>query len=174
MKEQTRVIILDTNIISYFAQAALEKSIESKLHELSQQNFTFALSKFTGYEILRQENLPDEKAVLRKLNLFEAYDVTETVLFVSALFYTMIKSVNKDRKLHDGDVIIAATTFLNASLILTANRDDFAYPYFEEVETTPVLYHLDSQPGKTHCVLLCLLKPNNKEILKYINKKLSK
>lgn len=86
----------------------------------------------------------------------------------------MIKSVQGERKLHDGDVIIAATAFLSTSLILTANRNDFPYPYFEEVEVTPILYQLDSQPGKTHCILLCLLNPNHEVITKYVKKKLAK
>lgn len=176
MSEQTldkssRQIFLDTNILVYLSQQSTREQILAKLKNYFAKDKKLAISRITRYEILRNDS-KDESALLKLLNLFETYEVNEKVLVFSAFMYSFFKEKDKDKKLDDPDVIIATTAFLNNSQILTTNSQDFHFPYFEEIEVTPILYSF--KPGKTNCLLLSLLKPNISLLLQKIGSRLPK
>lgn len=159
-------IILDTNIIIYQGQLWTEKQLKDELANL-ERIYKLTISKITRFEILKSTKVKKENKLLKLLNLFESFEITEKVLIIAALLHRLFKD-NHDKKIQDSDVIIAATAFLNNSYIFTSNRNDFPYPFFEEEKVTPILYKREIY--KTECLLIAVLKPNTKLIKREITK----
>lgn len=162
-------LLLDTNIIIYLSQSWLSNQIRKELVRLV-HDYYLITSKINRYEIIKNSQLSKESKLLKLLNLFESFEITEDVIITAALLSKICfsKMEEKDKQKKDMDMIIAGTTVVNNSFLLTVNRNDFPFPYFEEKEVVPILYKQTIQ--KTQCILLCLLKPN----IKYINEGISK
>lgn len=165
-------VILDTNIISYASNTPTEKQFLEYLSDLQKDRHELIISQFSLYEILKQSKPKNESKLIQLLNLFRSLEVIKDVLVLSALLSTFYKSESKDRKIEDGDIIIAATAFLNNSLILTANRNDYPLTFFEEIKIKPILYQ--EIPGLTKTLTVYLLKPKSDLILKMVQDKLAK
>lgn len=166
VKENQGSLILDSNIIIYLSQPWTEKQINNELASL-RSNYSMYLSQITRYEILKSNEINKESKLPKSLNTFKSIEITEEILIISALFYRLFKK-DHDKNIQDPDVIIASTSFLIRSSILTVNRNDFPYPYFKEEKVTPILYN--RVPHKTDCLLLTLLQPNTNLIKNEIDK----
>lgn len=123
-----------------------------------ERKYTLTISKITRYEILKSAQIQKENKLLKLLYLLERFEITEEVIIVAAILYQLFKKKDQGKNFQDADNIIAATSFLNNSPLLTANRTDYPYPSFEENQISPILYR--RIPNKTDCLLLCLLTPN--------------
>ncbi len=165
-------VILDTNIISYASNLPTEKQFLEYLQNLQKDHYELIISQFSIHEVLKQSQPKNESKLIQLLNLFKTLEVTRDILILSGLINTFYKLESKDRKIEDGDLIIAATAFLNNSLILTANRNDYPTTFFEELQVKPILYQ--EIPGLTRTLTIYLLKPKSDLILKMVQDRLGK
>ncbi len=152
-------IILDSNIIQYSADRNASLVFVPYLSELLQRGFGFAISDITIYELLKGANVKNEAEMLRILNIFQRYYLTDNVLIASGQLETIYKIEGIEQKqIEDGDKFIGATAILTGSLILTANSRDFPSPYFHELERKPLIYI--EKRNRSKCILASILSPD--------------
>lgn len=168
----SRVIILDTNILIYAGNEPTEKAFIDLIHDLSKESFELVISKYSHFEILKGSSSKNEKKLIKILNLFKSLEVTDKILVTAGIMQAIYTNERVQRKIEDGDLIISSTAFLNNSLLLTANRLDFPYPFFKEIRVNPILYQSMDIPGVTKTLTAFLLKPDIDLITKKLNEKI--
>lgn len=136
-------ILLDTNILQYLGKT--KSDISNKLIEymgnLLQRKFVFGISSFCIFELLDGATKNKETELLKAVNIFVRFDVSQEVLLTSARLSSLYRQEKAEyQHIGDGDKILAATSLLTNSLILTANMRDFPRPFFIEEEVKHMLY----------------------------------
>ncbi len=155
-------IILDTCVLGYMGDKTLNPEIINFLGELTKRGFELAISEITCFELLSESSLTKETEGLSILALFKRYEVDLDVIFSAAKLSSAYKiQANAEHKqlpiIETPDKIIAATSLLSGSLILTANVNDFPRPIFLEAEEKQILF---KDKGKTKMLILLVLRPN--------------
>lgn len=160
-------IILDTNILQYLSNRYIKNELNSYLLDLVARGFGLAISDISIVELLQDSTSEQEKIGLEILNLFNRYQLNESFLLGAAQFSTLYKS---DRVRNDAislaDKIIASSSVLSGSLVLTADVNDYPRPFFWEAEEKQIIYRKNN---KTNILIVQLLRPN----MEYINQKFS-
>jgi len=129
-----------------------------------------AISDVSVHEILRNTTKKQENEIFKFLKNFNRYFISEQVLIGSAQLYTLFRNDKMLKSNIDmGDIIIATTSILTNSLILTRNRRDFPWPFFSEAEVRTI-YFVKS-PGHTGAYTIALLRPELNTILSRFNTK---
>ena len=123
-------LILDTNVVSYASNYPAEIQDQVlKIIENYRTKYEPVITDYIQFELLKQAKDKDS-ALLKKLKLFGKLNTTESTLLLSGLLCGVYKKAHVPRTVKDGDLIIATTAFLSQSLLLTANQDDFPFPFF--------------------------------------------
>lgn len=166
-------ILLDTNVIQYFVGKKFSSQVREYLFYLENNfNLVPAVSEYSFFEILRGASILVEIEMCKALSFFKSFPINNNLLIASALLHTLYKedtSINYLDKISDGDKIIATTAILEEGYILTANRTDFCWPYFKEIDNK-ILVLQDSKKG-VKAIGISLLKPNYDLIHKKIKKR---
>ncbi len=152
-------ILLDSCVIQYIADKRIRNGLVPYLTDILKRNHTLALSEITVYELLQGAPITKEAELIDWIKVFKHYVVDLNVLVAAArlrTFYDMNKL--PQAQISDGDKIIAATSTLTGSLVLTANGNDFPRPFFIEVEQRQVYY---SSKNIQKMITLQLLAPNH-------------
>lgn len=84
-------IILDSNIIQYSVDKSASVVFVPYLSELLKRGFGLAISDITIYELLKGSSIKNETEMLRILNIFQRYYLTDNVLIASAQLETIYK-----------------------------------------------------------------------------------
>lgn len=175
LKNKKRYVILDTCVLEKAYNGPLDRGnkIFKYFKELENEGFSLAMSEYTGYENLFGlwgEKL--SKAALI-LDTYEQKEVTKRVLFFAAQLGGLYKSISVNVK-NCGDLIIAATAFLEKGFVLTNNLRDFPCPYFLQNKWVAISTEQKDASGKVWCTEtldLVLFEPNTKRILQDLHNK---
>lgn len=169
-QQPLQFIILDTNIIQYSGNMPTSPEFLKYLSDLMKRGFGLAISDISIYEILRGATTSQEEKIFRTLGIFNTYYISQQVIIASARLYTLYRDEKiQVANIDDGDLIIAATSVLTGSLILTRNRRDFPFPFFEEAEIRTIYFA--KSLGHTGEHTICLLRPNiNLVVRKFLQK----
>ncbi len=81
------------------------------------------------------------------------------------LYRHVITTMNQQRNYSDGDIILAATAFINGACIITANINDFPRPYFNEASGS-----ITMTSKKSKIIPTQTLKPD----INYLNRMIKK
>lgn len=158
----TQNILLDTNIIQYTGNAPTVNEFLSYLIELQGRNFGLAISDISVFEILRNTTIKQEQEIFALLKIFYRYFLSAEVLIASSRLSTLYREHCKGDNIDYGDILIASTSILTNSLILTRNRKDFPWPFFIEAEVKTL--YISKSLGHTDGYTICLLQPNYEAI----------
>ena len=151
-------IILDTNIFNYSSNKFISTALNGFLSLLTNNGFVLAFSDISICELLSGATISQEKAQLAVLNNVRRYLLDDNVLIGAARLQSFYKKENvPEGQIDLADRIIAATTIITGSLILTANVNDFPRPFFREVHEERLLY----RKKDSSCMqVVQLLSPN--------------
>jgi predicted nucleic acid-binding protein len=145
---QYGVAILDTNLLDCAFKPKTKDMAATVLASVSRR-YTPVVSEYLRFEIYRgleMQRVPAAKAVV---DSFTAYKVDKATLDTAAALKTCYDRDENTRSrrdsFSDGDIILAATAFLNKFILVTGNRGDFPAPYFVEVGE----HKLQDKKGKT-------------------------
>lgn len=161
--------ILDTCLIDYSIKESTRVSAVGFLSALDATH-SLSISIYTRFEIYRGSSMKTARLAADVLQGFGAVSIDKrTIDTASALFtcYQQDQDISKRIKsISDGDFIIGAVAFTSGARVITANRDDFPFPYFKEKKT-----HQLSQKSKTGTRLIEIaeLEPN----LPYLNQQIA-
>lgn len=161
-------IILDTNILQYSIDKHILLSLSSYISDLLKRGFGLAISNISAFEILAGVDVKKEERLLNLLNQYNKYDITDEVLIGAAQLQTLY-GVDKilPTQISIGDKLIASTSILTGSLIMTVNGKDFPWPFFSELERNLIIY---TKNKRSHVFMVGLFAPD----LVYINNCFSK
>jgi len=151
-------VLLDTNVISRIDSSPVGTQITLYLLDLIRRGFGLAISDITIYELLRGNSKEKEEKMLKHLDAFFRYFLTNSVLIAAAQLDNILKMENiQANSMDHGDKLIAATSILTGSLILTNNSRDFPWPLFHEAETKYINY---KEGNKQKILVLALSRPD--------------
>ncbi len=171
-KQETQIqnIICDTNILGYSGSKKGSNECINFLQELLSRKFGLAISNITTFELLKGTDTAKEKEGISFLSNFIRYDLDDSVLLAAARLDNIYKEekVNVDG-IEQPDKIIAATAVLTGSIILTADRNGFPFPFFVEVEYRNIKYEIKT--GHTRSIHICILAPNINLISEIFNRR---
>lgn len=164
--QQNKKLLLDTNIIEYSLNKNIGIPLNKDLLKLRLKGYSFYLSDFSAYELLKGADEEKTLKIFEIVKLFPRFQVSINVLNTAALFENLYKLQHKiegqnddygKKRYTDVDKIIAATSCLENTDLLTADTNDYPRPYFKEVEWIKVFYTRKAKP----CMLsVCLLRPD--------------
>lgn len=158
-------ILLDTNIIQYCANQYSSFEFIDYILSIAKNTENIFMLDYSQFELLRGATISTEEKMNLLLELFEKLPLTQDVLIAASRLETLYKMEKIPyEKISDGDKLIAATSILSESLIVTANARDFPWPYFQEIERCPLTYAEKSHRYK--CIMVSLLKPDIHFVLK--------
>jgi predicted nucleic acid-binding protein len=154
----SKLLLFDSNIIQYTAQPKATDAFNEYITDLLSRGFEFAISTVTIFELLRGATIRTEMKMTNLLDRFTKIDITENLLQYAAKLESAYKLENiQPKEIEDGDKIIAATSILSSSIILTANASDFPTPFFKEVERKFITFEVKRERTKT--IVVYLLQP---------------
>ncbi len=141
------VAIIDTNLIDYAFKSRTKDMAAQVLRKIS-QIYTLVISEYLRFEIYRGLAMDRISSAKVLVDSFPAYAVDKATLDTAAALTTCYErdpATKSSRKaIADGDIILAATAFINKFIIVTANRADFPAPYFDEIQ----LHKIKDQKGR--------------------------
>lgn len=158
METVKQSVICDTNILQYLGNKHILLELTNYLLDLEKRKFTLSISIISLYELLSGATLTQEKKIVKTLNQFKKWEITEEVLITSSRLTTLYNMGRIPiQMISSEDKFIAATAILTGSLILTANVNDFPRPFFREAEEKLIFY---KRKDKKIMLSLYLLNPN--------------
>ncbi len=168
---RTKYIIVDTNIVQYSGSKPTERSyqITNLILDREKEGFTKAISLVTCYESVQNRNSIQEQKILQNLNLYTQLDTDRKVyLFAGWLSDFYKRDSIPETQINTCDQLIAATSILTTSEILTANRRDFPSPFFNEVKTFNISF---TSKNQEQFVKVYILEPDFVVINKFIRER---
>lgn len=134
-------LILDTCVVQYLGTKEIKEQLLNYLIEVESRGFHYAISDFSIYELLQGVSASKESELQSRLQNFNRYAVETNILIAAAQIKTLYDMEKLPQtQISDGDKVIAATSILTGSSIVTANFNDFPRPYFVEMERQNILY----------------------------------
>lgn len=178
-KSTTKIVLLDTNIISKLSSEKLGEMIYGYLNGFLKVNpdWSFAISDFTYFELLNGLSSDKENEVTAFLDSsFPFYAVDREILRKAAHLGSLYKEHFAELGFSDGmpehgDKIIAATAFKHSTLIFTTNIRDFPQPFFKEIARK--LFEYDVR-NRMVCVPTYFVEPQIELTQKYHSHRFSK
>lgn len=157
-RSTTQYVILDTCIMQYLDDTNFGDQVLEYLLELKARGFDFAISDITYYESICSAAAKQEEKITQALKLFQTFSLDSNLLLAAGQLYTLYAKEHLPyQKVSDGDVIIATTSIMTGSLILTANCNDFPSPFFKEGERKKITY---SKKKQDKLMVFLLLEPD--------------
>jgi len=168
------VFLLDNHMVQYFLSKDISPHIQFILDEIEKTGSELAISQVVVYESLKaiifnEDKFNDVKDFLE--NSIIRYPVSEEVLLESARVHELYGSDNDAKNRRNGisteDIIIATTSMLLGSYVITCDANDFPMPFFKEVHREFVYYERKSQ--RKHLVIY-ILQPDTEAVEAGLNK----
>jgi len=158
-KSPKPIVLADTNIFSYLIDKGKVFETLSIIGELENE-YEVSFSDVTRYELICTGIAKMRVVVAFLTGRFRLFNIDKDILTFAAFYSCLgIKKVP--------DSIIAATSFLNDGLILTADND-FCEPYFSEIRHWVVKNVNDKK--RMSATIIHLLKVNQNETVTEIQK----
>ena len=154
-------IILDTNIIHYATDGKYSDEMKRIISRLVDK-YEFAMSAISIYEVFGGLHGRQDAKKLRERSAFastlDKIPIEIDHLRLSGALCTMFQHhphlFSKGGMFKLADTLIGAQAMLNRAHILTANRKDFPFPFYEEVGK-----HLIN-PMNERAITLAVLQPS--------------
>lgn len=157
-------IILDSNIYAIYNRKPLVSKLFDELRHFIVKKYGIGISEISFCEILSGMTFEKEGAALKNLNGMRSFPVTKDIFVTAAKLEYFYKRERYEIALVDR--VIAATSFLTDSLILTSNIRDFPMPFFNVVETILLKHNSKRNPSFLY---VYLLKPNLNVFKQYLH-----
>lgn len=157
-------LLLDTCVINYSLDKYMSASVAATLQEWIGKDLDLAVSEISHAELIHGAYKSKIEKVKKFLDLYAHFTVSQRVLEAAGVIgniYTVHNSEN--RSLGLADRILAATSFIYAVPVVTANIKDFPHPFFNSIRSKNVPY---KKKNKDHIIVVDVLKPNI-EVLNY-------
>ena len=158
-RQFVRQVVLDWNIIQYWISEKMRPNILPVLEEMNGVNLQFTISEISLHE--GQCRLPVGKHIEARnfLNGFPRYAVDYDTQLISGSVISCYRHHPKT-KAHSSDISLpdvynATCAILNNALVMTADVDDYPWPFFDAVYT----WTIKSESGQP--LKICLLQPDN-------------
>lgn len=178
-KKPVQYILLDTNIVQLLGHPQIGSQLENYLIQHINNGFGLGISNISVAELTRNLSEDKERLALGYLYIFPRFYVLETTLLAAGRLSSIYSQTGVNVKNEDkikiptdhielADLIIAATSVLNGTLIMTTNIADFPNPYFYLLAEKMFIY--DAKKSKS-CIYTQILSPNVNLIIDMFNRR---
>jgi len=162
VQQKKQYIVLDSCVIQFALNKYLSPNLSKYLRSLIKAGFLLAISEISYFELFHGATLRQEKELNDALRLFIRYRTDLPALIAASRLGGLYRNLKiPDQQISVGDKIIAATSVLTGSLVLTANYNDFPRPFFREVEAKHIFF---KKKNRDRMVIFYLLFPDFVEI----------
>ena len=149
-------IILDSCIVEYYLNKELSSQVDTILCAWK-NGFDLAISQIIYSELIDGAYTKKEKVIIKTLKSFYNFPVTERHIIGSGKLGSVYRDFGISQNISITDKIIAATSIITNSLIVTANINDYPQPFFESLKSSYI------KKGK-QTIKICALKPDYRSL----------
>lgn len=156
---KTAPLVVDTNVLQYMIKPKISEQIEQKTRIIRDSfdvffniSFFMVISEASFFEIANNFQEPEIKQMTESIEA--SIKVCKTTLLLASKVNKYYKKNGRTASI--GDLIIAATSLLTGSAIITANEKDFPSFLFDEVDSFSVV--AKSKKNRTKKINLYILK----------------
>lgn len=152
--------ILDTNVLRYALNPELEKQIFNTLEKFDKtarkhkNKSILTISEATIFEFLQNQDAKELELNKKLLEKFKCFPVDRNVQYIAARIAAYYRKKGENIK-DSTDLYIAATSFITASGVLTANENDFPSNFFKESLEFPISWK--NNKNRTQRITLYIL-----------------
>lgn len=153
-------MVVDTNIISH-ALIPNQTAAYSELFRVLEQEYRFAVSGFTRFELLRSSDRKNQEKILTYIQgEMISVDLSNVLIDFSARVSNLYAKhpSTKGYKIGEGDIINAALAIAKDCPVLTIDSLDYPTPFFQEIDRRRVEY--SSSRGREVVDTVYILKPD--------------
>jgi predicted nucleic acid-binding protein len=166
-------IVIDTNIIIYYAQRGFKERTGDILKKLVENGNTLCISNITGYELFRDMNPVHRNYYAKVLNskFVIGIPVDQIVLQKTSVLANLCDEIwGKNHKISLQDLLIMASSISieGDAYILTCDRKDFKDPICITAAYSAIKAEQDNSDAKIETEHLYLLKVNEDLIQKHV------
>lgn len=156
----SQYLILDSCILEYWLDKDLNQAITKQITEWSHDSSALAVSNISYAELIDGAYKQKIEKVKDLLNKFTGFEVSQRILSTSGILSSIYKlESGRTNGASMEDKIIAATSGVYKSAIITANVEDFPFPFFLTVANANIEYQ---KKNKKHFLTIAALMPNVK------------
>ena len=145
--------LLDSCIVEYYLNKKYSAQIQSILQGWQKNTFKLAISQIIFSELIDGAYIQKENVVISTLKMYHNFSVTERHIIGSGKLGSIYQQNNITQNISLADKIIAATSIISNSPIITANINDYPQPYFGVIDSHVLSY-------KDKVIKIGLLKPD--------------
>lgn len=131
------IAIVDTNILHYGSDPNFASSVAELIKKLSEK-YALVTTDYSVLELYRGLSIDKIPNTNIFFDSFTRLPVNKDIYKTAAALSTCYGNDEATKAYYgrysDGDIIIAATAFVNNACIVTADLNDFPRPYFHEAE----------------------------------------
>ena len=167
-RQFVRDVVFDWNIVQYWMSDKMSEAVEPVLKEMNAVNLRFVISEISIYEA--QCRIPIGKNVEAHEFLLGIprypIDINTHILMgaVSSCYKNHEKTKSHSSAISLPDVINASCAIQNNALLMTANVEDYPFPFFDPVYTWTIAGE------KSEPIKVCLLQADIVQFDHLINK----
>lgn len=177
---QTRYLILDTNILSRAGAHIDRKNVVGSLITeylrdiLSKSpNWDIALSSVTLFELTDRSSLENEVINAQAINGMKVFDVNQDILRCAGRLGSFYKEQGiNDTQISAMDKIIGATAVLTGSIIYTIDMRDYPAPFFVELTQIRKTIEYKNKDDLPVFLTTYFMSPVSEVIDKYYNQRM--
>ncbi len=153
-----RYLILDTCIVQYWMDRYIESAVREQLSSWVGTDCDLAISEVSYAELIDGAYREKVDKVKVLLKTFARLEVSQRVLSGSGFLGSIYRNQNsRNSGIELADRIIAATSFINNTAVITANIQDFPLPFFTSVYSENIMF---KKKNKKRYITIDILKPN--------------
>lgn len=156
MSNNNGYLLFDSCVVEYLLQKDIFESFNMLLSDWKSKNYfnNAVISEITYAELLNGANIGKEKKVIEKLDSFSKFQIMERNLIGAGKLGSVYYQENQEyKRISLGDLIIAATSIIENTPILTADVKDFPFPFFKQSISENI-------QSKKHIYSVAILKPD--------------
>ncbi|MDA1079119.1 MAG: PIN domain-containing protein [bacterium] len=151
-------LLLDTCIIEYLLDKYQQPAVTQQISEWAGDSFDLAISEITYAELVDGAFKEKIEKVTRLLDSYTRFWVLKEILRAAGIISNVYRTQgNSTVGSSLSDKVIAATAFSYNLPVITADVNDFPYPFFTSDASENIKYR---KKNKDHYIAISILKPN--------------
>lgn len=132
--------LLDSCIIEYYLSEKYSTQIQAILQKWQKNIFGLAISQIIFSELIDGTYMKKETTIINTLRDYHNFPVTERHIIGSGKLGSIYQQNKITQNISLVDKIIAATSIITNSPIITANINDYPQPYFEVIDSLMLIH----------------------------------
>lgn len=156
--KKQQYFLLDSCVVEYLLDRDIHDVLLKQLGEWCNKIFEMAISEVVYSELINGAKPEKETRVISLLNGFYSLPISKRIIKGSGILGSLYKEESpKFKDISLGDRIIAMTSAVHNTPIITANISDFPSPFFHTITYKNLIF---KKTGKDRMISVAVLETN--------------